>query len=447
MMDERIEKRERKSYGSKALIPILIFVGLYIGCGCIFTLLKMDNPFSIMSRYISILIAIIFSLIYYEPHRSLTEKVEIYCSKAGKKGVILLGFIVLMAGGFSSAAEVIGGKESLVNLGLTFIPIHFLIPGIFVICAVISTCIGTSMGTIVTMLPIAYSLSSGTGLNPGMVGAAVITGAFFGDNLSMISDTTICATKGVGAEIKDKFRVNFFVALPAALITIVMYMVFSPHSANQSIVAGEYHIEAIIPYLLVLVLAIKGMDVVMVLTIGIASCCVIGVATGRISFFEWAQAVSSGMENMFWLVVFSTLVSGLIGLVEYYGGVDWLINTVSKKIHNRRGCESIIGLLSLLISGVIVNNTMAIIITAPVAKELGEKYEVSPKRMASLLDIGACLAVMLAPHGSAVMMIQETIGCNYLEIVRYQFYPFLLILCTAVMIGFKIERRRVKNYE
>lgn len=440
MMSERVEKREIRSYGLKALIPILIFVGLHIGFGCIFTLLKRDNPFSIMSRYISVLIAIIFSLIYYEPHRSLTEKVDIYCSKAGKKGVILLGLIVLIAGGFSSAAEAIGGKESLVNLGLTFIPIHFLIPGIFVICAIISTCIGTSMGTLVTMLPIAHSLSSGIGLNPGMVGAAVITGAFLGDNLSMISDTTICATQGVGAEIKDKFRVNFFVALPAALITIVIYMIFSLNATNQSIVAGEYHIETIIPYLIVLILAIKGMDVVMVLAIGIVSCCIIGVTSGRISFFEMAKTISSGMENMFWLAVFSTLVSGLIGLVEYYGGIDWLISRISKRINNRQACEAIIGVLSFLVSSIIVNNTMAIIITAPIAKELGEKYKVRPKRMASLLDIGTCIAVMLAPHGSAIMMIQETIGCNYLEIVKYQFYPFLLMLCTAVMIGLKKKK-------
>ena len=440
MMSERVEKREIRSYGLKALIPILIFVGLHIGFGCIFTLLKRDNPFSIMSRYVSVLIAIVFSLIYYEPHRSLTEKVDIYCSKAGKKGVILLGLIVLIAGGFSSAAEAIGGKESLVNLGLTFIPIHFLIPGIFVICAIISTCIGTSMGTLVTMLPIAHSLSSGTGLNPGMVGAAVITGAFLGDNLSMISDTTICATQGVGAEIKDKFRVNFFVALPAALITIVIYMIFSLNATNQSIVAGEYHIETIIPYLIVLILAIKGMDVVMVLTIGIVSCCIIGVTADRISFFEMAKTISSGMENMFWLAVFSTLVSGLIGLVEYYGGIDWLISRISKRINNRRACEAIIGVLSFLVSSIIVNNTMAIIITAPIAKELGEKYKVRPKRMASLLDIGTCIAVMLAPHGSAIMMIQETIGCNYLEIVKYQFYPFLLMLCTAVMIGLKKKK-------
>lgn len=440
MMSERVEKREIRSYGLKALIPILIFVGLHIGLGCIFTLLKRDNPFSIMSRYISVLIAIIFSLIYYEPHRSLTEKVDIYCSKAGKKGVILLGLIVLIAGGFSSAAEAIGGKESLVNLGLTFIPIHFLIPGIFVICAIISTCIGTSMGTLVTMLPIAHSLSSGIGLNPGMVGAAVITGAFLGDNLSMISDTTICATQGVGAEIKDKFRVNFFVALPAALITIVIYMIFSLNATNQSIVAGEYHIETIIPYLIVLILAIKGMDVVMVLAIGIVSCCIIGVTSGRISFFEMAKTISSGMENMFWLAVFSTLVSGLIGLVEYYGGIDWLISRISKRINNRQACEAIIGVLSFLVSSIIVNNTMAIIITAPIAKELGEKYKVRPKRMASLLDIGTCIAVMLAPHGSAIMMIQETIGCNYLEIVKYQFYPFLLMLCTAVMIGLKKKK-------
>ena len=439
---KKLEEREKKSYGALALLPVLLFVGLYIGCGCIFTLMKKQDPFFMMSRYTAILISVTAALICFEPKRDFGEKVEIYCGKAGKKGPVLLGLIVLMAGGFSSATEVIGGKESLVNLGVTYIPTHFLIPGVFVLCAVISTCIGTSMGTLVTMIPIACSLASGAGLNMGMTGAAAIAGSFFGDNLSMISDTTICATKGVGAEMKDKFRVNFMLAYPAAVITVVLYTVLGSHQTVKAAVSGEYRLEAILPYLLVLILAVTGMDVVLVLTVGMTASCLIGGLSGQTTLFEWTKAVSKGMEGMFWLAVFTTMVSGLIGLVEYYGGIAWLVQVISGKIKNKKQCESIIGLLTMLVSGVIVNNTMAILIMAPIAKKLGKSYEVTPKKMASLLDIGACLAVMLAPHGSGVMMVQEAAGCTYLEILKYQFYPFLLIFCTAVSIWIKGKNRR-----
>ena len=426
-----------KNYKVMALFPVLIFVGLYIGTGAVFTVTGADEPFSMMPRYAAILFSILAALICFEPKRSMTEKVEIYCEKAGKKSVMLLGLIVMMAGGFSSAAEAIGGKESLVNISIKLIPTHFLVPGIFVICAIISTCIGTSIGTLVTMIPIAFSLAEGTGLDIGMTGAAVITGSYFGDNLSMISDTTICATKGVGAEMKDKFRVNFKVAFPAAIITTILYILLSLHTSVLPVEAGQFQITAIIPYFAVLILAVMGMDVVAVLTMGILLCCAIGVLSGKITFFGWAQAVSTGMEEMFWLAVFTTLVSGLVGLVDYYGGIAWLVHTIASKIKNRRGCECIIGLLSMLISGVIVNNTMAIIITAPVAKKLGTRYEVLPGRMASLLDIGACIAVMIVPHGSGIMMVQEVSESSYLDILKFQFYPFVLILCTVAMIWLK----------
>ncbi|MGN0421356.1 MAG: Na+/H+ antiporter NhaC family protein [Lachnospiraceae bacterium] len=440
------EEKEHKprNYGPFALAPVLLFICLYIGCGVVFTLLKEPHPFNIMSRYTAVLLSVLAALVFFEPHRNITEKTEIYYKRAGKKGIVLLGMIVMMAGGFASAAEAIGGKVSLVNICVSFIPIHFLVPGIFVMCAIISTCIGSSMGTLVTMVPIACSLATGAGLNEGMLGAAAIAGAFFGDNLSMISDTTICATKGVGAEMKDKFQVNVSLALPAALITVVLYIVIGVHSSAQQVNAGDYEIMTILPYLLVLVLAVMGLDVVLVLALGIMLCGIIGVFGQGITFFEWAKAVSSGMEGMFWLAVFATMISGLIGLVEYYGGISWMIQTISGKIRSKRGCESIIGLLAMAVSGVIVNNTMAIIITAPVAKELGKKYQISPKVMASILDIGACLAMMVIPHGSAVMMVQEATGCSYLDIMKYQYYPVLLMIFTIGMIWLSRKKQEGK---
>lgn len=240
------EKRSSKSYGGKALLPILVFLGLYVGCGVVFTIMGTESPFWMMPRYVAILIAIIFAIVCYGRDMKMSEKVDVYCTGAGKSGVMLLGIIVLMAGGFANATAAIGGKDSMVNLGISLIPTQFLIPGIFIICCVISTCIGTSMGTQVTMIPVAIALAQGAGLNVGMAGAAAIAGAYFGDNLSMISDTTICATKGVGAEMMDKFKMNFLIALPAAVITIILYGVLSMNGgAVTAAEAGSYNILTI----------------------------------------------------------------------------------------------------------------------------------------------------------------------------------------------------------
>lgn len=232
--ENKQSNQAKRDYKAAALIPIVIFIGLYMGCGCVFTVMGREHPFALMSRYTAILISIIIALIFFEPHEKFDKKFDIYCQSAGKKGVMLLGLVVLMAGGFSGAARMIGGEQSIVNIGVRFIPIHFMIPGIFVLCAIISTCIGTSMGTLATMVPVAAALTKGAGLDPGMAGAAVITGSYFGDNLSMIAGTTICAVRGVGADMKGKFKVNFSLAFPAAVLTIICYAVLSMGSGTTA---------------------------------------------------------------------------------------------------------------------------------------------------------------------------------------------------------------------
>lgn len=434
------EKRSEKNYGGKALIPLLIFLGLYVGCGVVFLIMGTEKPFNVMSRYVAMLAGLLVALVFYERDKSIAEKTEIYCRDAGRPGVMQLGLIVLMAGAFASGATAAGGKESIVNLGVSLIPSQFLVPGIFLMCAIISTCIGTSMGTLAAMVPVAFALADGAGLNPAMCGAACIGGSFFGDNLSMISDTTITATKGVGAEMKDKFRMNFLIALPAAILTMVLYLILSMNAGTASVAAGEYNILACIPYIAVLGLAVAGLDVVLVLAIGMLLSCGIGVMTGACTFFDWIKQVSSGMEGMFWLAVFSMMTSGLVGLIRYYGGIEWLVSNVTKLIRSRKSCEYVVGFLTFIVSGVILNNTMAIMISAPIAKEMGESFKIAPKRLASLLDIGACTAIMLVPHGTAAMMVQEAANANYVEILPYLFYPFFLLICTAITVQFGLMK-------
>lgn len=438
-------EKEQTDYGMKALFPLLLFLVLYVGCGIVFTILGTADPFWKMSRYVAIMFAILVAILCFEPKQKFGEKVEIYCKDAGRSGVIQLGLMVMLAGGFAKTCAVCGGEASVVNLGISLIPSSFLIPGIFAICAIISTCIGTSMGTLATMIPVAAALASEANLNPGMTGAAVITGAYFGDNLSMIASTTICAVRGVGADMKSKFKVNGLLALIAMIITILLYAMLSANAGGQAIEYGAYQLITILPYLAALVLALFGLDVILVLSISIALSGVIGIATGNCGFFEWTQALSTGMESMFWLAVFASMISGLVGLIRNYGGIDWLVHTVTKAIRGNKSCEYIIGALSLVLCAVIVNNVMAIMILAPIAKELGERYQIPPERLAALLDIGACIAVMIVPHGTGAMMVQEAMGCTYLDIIRYQFYPLFLILGCMIMIQFVPLKARKKK--
>lgn len=439
---EMEEKRSQKYYGGRALIPMLVFLGLYLGCGIFFTISGTESPFGMMPRYVALMAGILVALVCYERGTKFSEKVDIYCKGAGASGVTLMGIIVLLAGGFANSVAAIGGKDSVVNLGISLIPTHFLIPGIFLICSIISTCIGTSMGTQVTMIPIAIALAQGAGLNVGMAGAAAIAGAYFGDNLSMISDTTIIATKGVGADMKDKFIMNFKIAIPAAVLTMALYAVMGMKGAGavSAAEAGSYNILSIIPYLAVLILAVAGLDVILALTIGTGLSCVIGIAIGKVGFFDWAQAVGTGMEDMFWLAVFAMMVSGMMELIRYYGGIQWLVETAMKFIKSRKSCQYAIGLLSMAISGTTLNNPVACLISAPIAKELGVKYKIAPKRLASLLDIFSCAILMVVPHDSGCLLVQQYGECSYLDIVRYAFYPVLLILFTCITVQFGLLR-------
>lgn len=438
-MDNKLLKP--KNYGALAFFPMIFFLVLYVGTGIYFTSIGVSKPFSFMPRYVAVLAAITVAFLCYAREIPISQKVDVYCKGAGASGVMLLGLIVLMAGGFASAADAIGGKTSMVNMGLSFLPRNFIIPGIFLVTAFISTCIGTSMGTQVAMIPVAISIAQGAGLNVAMAGAATIAGAYFGDNLSIISDTTICATKGVGANMKDKFRMNFLIALPASLLTVFLYW-FMNRGVSASAIQGslDYSFLKVLPYLAVLATAIAGMDVVLVLLMGIAMTGIIGVAFGDLPFFKWTMAIGTGMEDMFFLAVFAMLVSGLIELIKYYGGIDWLVNTLAAKIHSRKTCEYFISLICLAISGTTLNNTVAIIITAPIAKALGQKYTIAPKRLASLIDIFSCAILMLVPHDSGFLLVQKYGNVNYLDVVSCAYYPILLMFFTCITIQFGLMR-------
>ena len=428
-----------KKYGAISFLPLIVFLALYIGSGIFFTLIGVEGAFKKFPRHVALLAGIIVALLMNRGMK-LEKKIDIFSENAGNPGVILIGLIYLLAGGFQGAAKAMGGVESVVNLGLTFIPSVFLVPGVFLISCFISTAIGTSMGTVAAMAPIAIGVAQAANLNIHLTAAAVIGGAYFGDNLSMISDTTISAAKGVGSEMKDKFKMNFFIALPAAIFAAIMYGIMG---GNGSI-TGEhsYHIIRILPYIVVLVTALIGFNVSGVLVLGIAMTGVIGLLEGNITFLDWIGAIGEGMSDMFSITIVAILISGLIGLVKYYGGIEWLVNSITSKIKNRKNAEYGIGLISGLLSAALVNNTIAIIITAPIAKEIGQKYNIVPKRLASLIDIFACAFIALTPYDGGMLMITALVDVSPLEVLKYSFYIFALIVTTCITIQFGLLRTK-----
>jgi Na+/H+ antiporter NhaC len=289
------------------------------------------------------------------------------------------------------------------------------------------------------MGPVALSVAQGAGLSTAVTAAAVIGGSYFGDNLSMISDTTISAAKGCGSEMRDKFKMNFWIALPAAIVAMVLYTMIGGGGSGE-VEAGAFNVLKVLPYILVLVTALAGMNVTSVLLLGIAVTGVIGFATRSCGFLEWIQGIGGGMADMFSISIAAALISGTVGLAREYGGIEWFVTKIRTRIRNRRSAEYGIGFLSGILSAALVNNTLAIIVSCPIANELGEEYHIAPKRLASLVDIFACGFMMLIPHDGGIMMLTALSGDSPFTVLKYSFYPVALLIVTIVTIQFGLLR-------
>lgn len=425
------EKTEMKNLGAWSFLPLLVFLLLYIGSGLLFTSAGAENAFERFPRHVALIIAIAIALVM-NPSVKMKVKLDHFCKNAGNPGVMMVVLIYLMAGGFQGAAKSMGGVDAVVGLGLTFIPSALLVPGVFLISCFISTSIGTSMGTIAAMAPIAIGVAERGGLNLPLTCAAVLGGAYFGDNLSVISDTTISATQGVGCEMRDKFKMNFFIALPAAFAAAALFGLLG--NAGTIEADTSFQLIKVVPYVAVLAAALMGFNVAGVLSAGILISGVIGIGFSYVSFWDFIQAVGDGMSGMMSISIVAILISGMIGLIRAYGGIDWLIAKITSRIRTRRGAEYGISFLSGLLSISLVNNTIAIIVSAPIAKEIGAQFHISPKRLASLLDIFACAFLSLCPHDGGMLIVTGLAGVSPVEVIRYSFYSFALIIAALVTI-------------
>lgn len=413
-----------------ALLPFFVFLVLFIGSGIV---LKDFYAFPV------IVAITISSMVALAMNRKVpfTKKVDIFCQGAGNSNVMLMALIFLLAGAFSSVAKGMGAVDATVNFALSIIPQNFLIIGLFIIACFISLAMGTSVGTIVALVPIGLGISEHTGLAVALVTAAVIGGAMFGDNLSIISDTTITAVRTQGAQMKDKFRVNFWIVLPAAFMTSVIFGVLTWGEAAP-ITHVDYSLIKIVPYLIVIVLALMGMNVFFVLTLGITLAGVVGLVDGSYQLMDVIQQVGDGMAGMYNMAFLAILIAGMVEIIKFNGGIEFILQAIMKRISTSKGAEFGIAGLVALTNLATANNTIAILIAGPLAKDIATQYNIEPRKAASLLDVFSCMVQGVLPYGAQFLVAASLAGISPINILPYSFYPVLIGICgaVAIMIGY-----------
>ena len=432
-----------------ALLPILCFLVVFIGMGVWL------NDFYAMPAIVGFLIALGVAFCQNRK-RSFSEKMEDVTHSMGDSNVMIMCLVFVMAGGFSGAVQAAGGVDSTVNFSLSILPPSVAVAGLFIIGCFISTAMGTSVGTIAALAPIAVGISDKTGIAGALCIGAVVSGAMFGDNLSMISDTTIAATRTQGCEMKDKFRENFKIVLPAAVISLVLFLILA--SGGDYTFTGDrsYNLFKILPYLVVLIGALLGMNVFVVLALGIVLSLVVGVATGAFAWTDMFRVVfegpdgAGGIKNMYDITVISIVVAGIIGLVKANGGIDFILNGIKKRVKTPKGAQLGIAALSSLVDISTANNTVAIVMAGPIAKDISNEFSISPKRTAAILDIFTSVWQGIIPYGAQILYAcagAAAVGMTLspVELFPYLFYPILMVISAVVFILFFGNRKKSKN--
>ena len=394
----------KKKSSGLALLPFAVFIVIYLGAGMILQSRGVEMAFyqfpAVVAMFIAVLIA--FAMNY---KAGINENFKVFARGAASEDIMNMLMIFLLAGAFSAVAKAMGGVEATVNFGVSIIPASLITAGMFIIAAFLGTATGTSMGTIGALVPIALGMVDKAGLSLPLVMAACVSGAMFGDNLSMISDTTIAATRTQNVELKDKFRTNFWIAFPAAIVTIVLLVIFGRPETAKAIEAIGYDIVKVLPYLLVLILALIGVNVFLVLTIGILSAGIIGMAYGDLTFLSFAGEIWAGFQGMIEVFLLSMFIGGTAEMVKHYGGLNWLIEKMSGMIKGKKSAQVGMSALALLTDMATANNTIAIIVDGPMAKEISAEYGVDPRKTASILDIFTCIMQGLIPYGAQFLLV------------------------------------------
>ncbi len=412
-----------------ALLPLLLFLVIFIGAGVYLTYTGTNMAFYQLSATVAILPAIVLALI--QGRESLSKKINIFLTGVGEINIITMCMIFLLAGGFASVAKGIGSVDATVNLGLTFIPLDFILPGLFIIAAFVSTAMGTSMGTVAAITPIAMGIGTQTGISLPLLMGVVLGGAMFGDNLSIISDTTIAATRTQGCEMRDKFRMNLLIALPAALILVVI--LWCNGAPVQELKLGDYSLWLVLPYIVILTMALLGVNVFVVLASGILFSGIVGLClVDSYTWLKWGQDIYAGFTGMNEIMVLSMLIGGMGELIRFRGGISWILSKIEQLSRSLAGKPSTRAgefctmLLSALADVCTANNTVAIILTGGMAKEIAQKHNIDPRRNASILDISSCVIQGLLPYAAQLLLAGSIAKISPISIAANNWYCMLL---------------------
>jgi Na+/H+ antiporter NhaC len=432
-------QKKRKAYneapmsGWLALSPLLVFLGLYLVSSII------ANDFYKIPISAAFLIASIYGIAICKG-RSIEQRISIFSEGAGNKNVLLMIWIFVLAGAFAATAKQIGAIDATVNIALRVLPDKLLYAGLFIASCFISMAIGTSVGTIVALVPVAAGIAQEIEVSKAFITGIIVGGAFFGDNLSFISDTTIAATRTQECSMADKFKVNLRIVGPAAIVVAALY-IFLGRAVSVVPATGPIDFVLLIPYLLVIILAVAGVDVMAVLTIGLGVNAIIGFAKGSMDWSGWLEGIGSGISGMGDLIIVTMLAGGMLELIKTNGGLDFIVSGMTKRIRGKRGAElSIAGLVSLA-NICTANNTIAIITTGRIAQDITKRFGLDPRKSASILDTFSCLIQGLIPYGAQLLMAAGLAGVSSISIIANLYYPFIMGTFALAAIIFRLPRR------
>lgn len=419
--------------GILAISPLIVFVILYFVSSII------AGDFYMMPITVAFMLSCIYAIMTFRG-RSVKDRVETFCIGAGEKNIMMMLCIFVLAGAFANSAKDAGCIEATVNLTLSLMPDSMIMAGLFIAACFISLAIGTSVGTIVALTPIAAGLAHSTGSSVPMMTAVIVGGSFFGDNLSFISDTTIVATSTQGCKQSDKFLVNSYTTIPVAIAVMVMYFFIGTGTQAPAVIPDIDYVK-ILPYIIVIVCALCGMNVFVVLTSGIISTGLIGIGYGVYDLFGWCQSMGKGITGMGELVIVAVLAGGLLKVMTENGALEYLISIMIKKIRSKRSCELTIAMLVSLVNICTANNTVAILTVGSISKRIGDSYGVDNRKSASILDSFSCCIQSILPYGAQILMATGLAAVSPIEILKYLYYPFVLFSVSVIAILIRYPKK------
>lgn len=423
----------KKYTGLLALSPLILFLAIYLVTSLVigdFYKIPIASAFLLASIYAMAL----------QKGKSIEERISIFSQGAGHKNILLMIWIFILAGAFATTAKEIGAIDATVNFTLSILPPDFIFVGLFVAACFISMSVGTSVGTIVALVPIATGIAAETEISVPFLTAIIVGGSFFGDNLSFISDTTIAATRTQGCEMSDKFKANIKIAAPAAIVVAALY-ILKGFNAEFAPFAESYNIIMLLPYIAIIGLALCRINVIVVLTIGLIINAILGFYNGTFTFADYLGSVGAGISGMGELITITLLAGGMLEIIKVQGGLDYIINAMTKRIKKKVGAEFSIAALVSLANICTANNTIAIITTGAIAKDISTKYGVDPRKSASILDTFSCLVQGIIPYGAQMLMASELAGISPISILEYLYYPYALGTVAILAIIFRFPRK------